>query len=313
MKFRKLLGCCVLGLTWPAACRTSIDASTDGNTSWLEQCANDAECASGAHCLCGVCTLECATDSACAEGAACATDGTAAYSAVCGLSPALSGICLERCAQGSCAGARTCSDGYCVPAPVRDVDAAVSNMADSGLSDVQNTHFEPQNDCGQIPISDATCPVSPPDPGSSCDPAVDGACAYPTVTNESLGLTTYRCDAQYLTWGSSASTVERPCPGPSSQTILLDTSDCADRVAQPCDCYDWRTPQENLDGTIQAFQCLTEAFVWVTFSDGCPTSFTVSLDGNGSITSCLQAALAGLRLECAQGLSCAYAESSTVL
>ncbi|HKU37614.1 MAG TPA: hypothetical protein VJR89_05685 [Polyangiales bacterium] len=114
--------------------------SVGSNSNWLRGCKDDSECGDALRCQCGLCTRSCEDDQACGplSDALCARrDEPAAAS--CGDELSTGGVCLPRCAAGSCAESQACVDGTCVPftlpdnalcQPVARTDAAQRTRVD---------------------------------------------------------------------------------------------------------------------------------------------------------------------------------------
>lgn len=98
--------------------------SVGTNSNWLRACAAEDPCtAELTACTCGACTMPCATDADCDQlaDARCAIGTDPAAAAACRNDALASGICLPRCAPGSCAQGQACVAGACVLAALPDV------------------------------------------------------------------------------------------------------------------------------------------------------------------------------------------------
>jgi hypothetical protein len=116
------LACAVTGCQDPAPGGPSVGT----NSNWLRACTAETPCSPDLPaCTCGACTVLCATDADCDElwDARCALAQDQAAAAACGsgASSLASGICLPRCAPGSCEPDQACVAEACVLAPLPDV------------------------------------------------------------------------------------------------------------------------------------------------------------------------------------------------
>lgn len=102
--------------------KPSPTPSVGSNTNWLSTCDADAECDQEQACRCGVCTLACSDDDACRKlpNASCTIRDERAFIASCGdeVTTSLEGVCLPRCAAGSCGEGQACVEGTCVIVPI---------------------------------------------------------------------------------------------------------------------------------------------------------------------------------------------------
>ena len=104
-------------------CNSGGDSS-DGKSSWLEECRKDSDCTGETTCHCGVCTKGCGTASDCGGLASSTCVETSERSATdCRVGVfSRSGVCLPSCTgDGECpgrSGAMRCESGVCIPVAV---------------------------------------------------------------------------------------------------------------------------------------------------------------------------------------------------
>jgi hypothetical protein len=88
----------IVGFWLFAGCSAKISSSrVGGETNWLGTCRVDADCRTGAACLCGVCTKECVSNATCSAIATseCIEQGSATFDRACGSATTISGACLS--------------------------------------------------------------------------------------------------------------------------------------------------------------------------------------------------------------------------
>lgn len=93
------------------ACNTGKPA-TGSESNWLKACDSDSDCSIG-FCVCRVCSQVCDDRYSCVDwpDAVCAKSGNLAFSAHCGQSEDISGICLPKCLDDAdCSKGQRCKD-----------------------------------------------------------------------------------------------------------------------------------------------------------------------------------------------------------
>jgi len=129
----------VLCAAWLAATYgcSNAEPGAGSNTNWLRVCTTDAECRSGASCLCGVCTAPCSDTCSELPDATCAGPGSGNWRAVCGDAAAASetdGVCLPACGTDApCPAGQLCSDGSCLPLAPACAAGAVLQVSSGGV------------------------------------------------------------------------------------------------------------------------------------------------------------------------------------
>jgi hypothetical protein len=159
------------------------------------------------------------------------------------------------------------------------------------------------------------CPLVAPEPGSACDAIRSpGTCNYASETASGRYADTRSCDPVAGQWSSGSTILERRCPEGLTTTVPLGSDDCSRRTAVACAEGLQRSAQELLDGAVNdvAASCLSENKLYVTFENGCPTSYSLSRLDDSTAT-CVAAALRAFRPSCGSGLTCGYATVSTAL
>jgi glucuronoarabinoxylan endo-1,4-beta-xylanase len=112
------------------SCSPNSREDGDSQTNWLEACHEDAQCAKGNKCLCGVCTRACViSTNTCSkvQQGSCIGAGETGVIVQCGGSPPPTpGLCLIPCKDGSeCSSDQACVAGICSPLPEAPVDVTV--------------------------------------------------------------------------------------------------------------------------------------------------------------------------------------------
>ena len=127
------------------------------------------------------------------------------------------------------------------------------------------------------------------------------------------------CSSPSGYWAEVAHTCADSCGLPDAAVLAVPGApSCGSLAAVECQDTPFSTDQERANETLALLsQCCTggDYQVTVTLVDGCATQIADSLPGGsstGAFEQCLAAELAGRRLACATGLSCAGASLSGV-
>jgi hypothetical protein len=225
-----------VALSWVMGCSNQV-RSTDGNTSWLRECSADTDC-NGGQCRCGVCTDTCEESSTCPNsGSRCVRAGSSAFTAACGASSTLAGVCLPECPAGGCGAGRVCHGGACVPVmspgasstrPPAQPDASMPRiLRDSGAPPDSGTPAEPRHADGSVappPPKHADGSVAPPPPMAPDATVLPASCS--NLTGNATGPTiSFRNDLLPM-FGLSCTVSD--CHRPSDQKAGLNLGyECA--------------------------------------------------------------------------------------
>jgi hypothetical protein len=115
----------------------STSSPEDSRTSWLSDCAMEADCNDGLSCVCGLCTTRCEAEADCnqAEGAVCGA-GESVSNSSCGGGEQTARLCTLACETAAeCPFELSCNSGLCSVSALEEVpklDAAPPGDPDAG-------------------------------------------------------------------------------------------------------------------------------------------------------------------------------------
>ncbi len=162
-----------------------------------------------------------------------------------------------------------------------------------------------QSWCAPSAANPVDCPVEKPLAGSACSTA-GLECAHEKTPG---GFVLDTCNQS---WGEVAHWCDHACKPSASAVATPQQSGCGTLADIQCAGGASATNQERADVTLREIAAccgaFTETILVVWLEDGCASSAS----GPPELVSCMNGLLAGRRLDCAQELSCAMTEWSTL-